>query len=799
MKIRTKLINGFLFISLLAASTGYYGFLQLKEIAKPLDKEVPSSIEQLHHAAEMDRLARYIRYVSEVLTQSARNYAFTCNIRWKQRYNAYRPEFDHAVQQAKDKSNYTGKPLFKRIDNAKTALLQMERAAIEHINGNHPSLAIDLLESDGYWRKKRIIEGALRDYFLKHGIGEKQEITVKLAALHAQGVLQRSITVTSFLVIAIIVLSVTVGILITRSIAHPLQQLTEYTEKITHGDLTQRIKIVSDDEIVTLSAAFNQMTENLQKTTVSKKYVDGILDSMMDTLLVIDSNTIIQTVNRATLNLLEYDEKELIGRPIEMIFGEAQEVFKKTEPKTLFENGLIKKFEGTYLAKTGERIPVLFNSSAMRNENNKFQGILCVALDITERKHAEAAIQRIHNELTQRVRELDKANEELNRTQTKLVQTEKMGAIGKLAAGVAHEMNNPLSPVLTYAMLMKGKFESAPEPIRSQFPKFSEWFDIIVLSAERCKTISDSLLLFARQSEGEMTKLCLSNVVSKTLVLIGVQLRHRRIKLINELEEGLTVLGDANQLQQVFTNLIMNAADAIDRDGEVTIRTKRVGKQCEVSISDTGPGIPPEILGKIFDPFFTTKSIGKGTGLGLSIVHGIMQIHEAEITVESKLEKGTAFYIKLPIYEEEDEAWVSASSAEEITLSGSPHILVVDDEELILKSIKDILENRCKVDITLSPETGLQMIKTTPYEIILTDLMMNEMNGMDFVDAAIKIRPNVIPIIMTGYRHNEFATDKLKECVFDLIEKPFIPDLFKHTIYRAYETIQTERKRASSV
>ena len=262
--------------------------------------------------------------------------------------------------------------------------------------------------------------------------------------------------------------------------------------------------------------------------------------------------------------------------------------------------------------------------------------VLVVFDDITERKCLTS--------------ELEANLKELKRTQAQLVQTGKMSAVGELASGVAHEMNNPLTGVLTYAVLLKETLEKAPQKIRTQLPEFPERLDLIKRSAQRCKSIADNLLTFSRQSESEMTPVDLSDVISRTFELMAAQMRQRQIKLISKIPEGLPpIRGNPNQLQHVFTNIAINAIHAMDSAGEITVCTRADGPECEVTISDTGRGIPRENLDRIFDPFFTTKPIGRGTGLGLSIAYGIIQNHGGEITVDSVVGRGTRFKIKLPV------------------------------------------------------------------------------------------------------------------------------------------------------
>ncbi len=252
-------------------------------------------------------------------------------------------------------------------------------------------------------------------------------------------------------------------------------------------------------------------------------------------------------------------------------------------------------------------------------------------------------------ELAETAADLQQALQTLKETQAKVIQSGRLASIGELAAGVAHEMNNPLSAVLTYAILLSEKVTEFPEELRSQLGEFPDRLEKIRVAAERCKAIAENLLTFSRQSQGEQARVSVQELMDKALVLIGVRFQKAKIKIIQDVPEKLWVWGNSGQLQQVVTNLCLNALQAMEAHGELRITASAEGGMTRLEMSDTGAGIPAEHLGKIFDPFFTTKSLGGGTGLGLSIVYGIITRHHGEITVDSQLGKGTTFTIKLPV------------------------------------------------------------------------------------------------------------------------------------------------------
>jgi len=235
-------------------------------------------------------------------------------------------------------------------------------------------------------------------------------------------------------------------------------------------------------------------------------------------------------------------------------------------------------------------------------------------------------------------------NERLHKAHLQLAGAEKLTALGEMASGVAHEVNNPLGGILLYANLV---LEDIPEdsPARENMQK-------IIYQTNRCKEIVQSLLDFARTPTGDMVPLKINNVVNTSLNLIKQQAMFHDIEIKISLAENLPeIIGDRARLEEVFLNLFINAADAMNGKGLLTITTKLTSNNSiKVLVSDTGEGIDQEHLQHIFEPFFTTKEPGKGTGLGLSIVYGIIKKHNGLIEAESEPGKGTTFIISLPSY-----------------------------------------------------------------------------------------------------------------------------------------------------
>jgi signal transduction histidine kinase len=230
-----------------------------------------------------------------------------------------------------------------------------------------------------------------------------------------------------------------------------------------------------------------------------------------------------------------------------------------------------------------------------------------------------------------------------------LLQAEKMSSIGMLAAGVAHEINNPMTSVAGYAEALQRRLRGAPDlcgdPRLADFPHYLE---IIVREIYRCKGIIDSLLSFSRKSEGAFGRVDLNAIINEVFELVRHLGRDKNVLLEEKLFVPLPpVHGDACALRQVFLNLVLNALQAIEGKGSVLVETTVEGPQVVARVIDTGSGIAAEMLDQIWNPFFTTKVVGKGQGLGLALTYDIIKKHDGVIEVQSQVGKGTEFIVKL--------------------------------------------------------------------------------------------------------------------------------------------------------
>jgi two-component system NtrC family sensor kinase len=361
----------------------------------------------------------------------------------------------------------------------------------------------------------------------------------------------------------------------------------------------------------------------------ANEFFMNLIESSVDGIIAADMKGNIFIFNKGAEALTGYTAEEVIGKiHITQIYpeGVAKDIMKKLRSP---EYGGLGKFAPSQLNvvnKDGEEIPIQLSATLIYDGEGK-----------------EAASVGIFTDLRPRI----KIERKLQDTHLQLVSSEKMASLGKLAAGIAHEINNPLGGILIYASLMA---EDLPEDDTKRGDLAR-----IVQEASRCKDIVKSLLEFARQTEPKMEPTDINRAITDGLFFLENQALFHNIKIVKQLDPFLPFIrGNASQLKQVLINIIVNAAEAMHGNGTLTITSypSPDRKSIILEFADTGEGIPEENLTRIFDPFFTTKEIGKGTGLGLATSYGIVEDHGGRISVESKVGEGTTFTIDLPTYTE---------------------------------------------------------------------------------------------------------------------------------------------------
>ncbi len=274
MKISQKLALGFLAIVSLVGMVGLVCLYQLDNIADPMEKNIPEAIRAVSQSSHLDGLAQFIRYYDEVLTQSARNYAFTQDRKWEQRYKDVEPKLDRLIKEAIERGDEKDKEYFSSVDKANLALVNMECEAIELVNNQQPEKAVKILESHGYWNQKKIYEQSLRNYVQRKGAQYDEALTasteeVESANNQARNLIQTSTFLVLIFVVIALVLSIGIGYFIVYSISNRIAKLKAAIAQIGAGKLDTQIAVNSNDEIGDLASSFNEMAEHLESTTTS--------------------------------------------------------------------------------------------------------------------------------------------------------------------------------------------------------------------------------------------------------------------------------------------------------------------------------------------------------------------------------------------------------------------------------------------------------------------------------------------------------------------------------------------------
>ncbi len=389
-------------------------------------------------------------------------------------------------------------------------------------------------------------------------------------------------------------------------------------------------------------------------------------------------------------------------------------------------------------------------------------------------------------------------------------QTDKLVSLGMLTAGVVHEINNPLSSVLLHVERLQKYFpipssatsrassvrqeeRNGREAIRDETVDYldaarintvAEHVQGAIKGAHLVRDIINDLKIFSRPDEDRMAPLSLNQVIETAVNIASNEFKYRA-QLVMKKGDIASVLGNDSRLVQVFLNLLINAAHAIDEGdmahNEIRVSTRIEGDKVLAEVRDTGKGIHPDHLDHIFEPFYTTKPSGVGTGLGLWICRNIVNAHGGRIDVESKVNKGTRFTIYLPIESEHEGSVELLSSVEEKAVSSAMRgrILLVDDDPSLREVMKPMLEKEHDVIAAVSGEDGKRILEQDmTFDVVLCDLMMLNVSGMDLYDWLIKLNPNLAKrmVFMTGGAFTRRSREFLQQISNVCLEKPIKSD-----------------------
>jgi two-component system NtrC family sensor kinase len=531
---------------------------------------------------------------------------------------------------------------------------------------------------------------------------------------------------------------------------------------------SSRLNAFDEDDLRLFVAIAAELAVALENTNLFEEiraaeasYRD-LFDNANDFIFTLDNNFRVSSVNKVTLKTTGYQQNEIIGAHLTR-FTKSKHVPKlyRLIKERLASPESPATFELPILGKDGREL-LLEIMMRIQREGRKPIGIHCIARDITQRRELERQLQ----------------------------QTEKLSATGKLVAGVAHELNNPLTSIIGYATLLQ----------RNNLPAiYEEDLDIISRQAQRARLIVKDLLTFARKIELEAASVDLNEIIKASLSLMKSQLQEHAIEVITALDHDLPLTrGDPHQLEQVFVNLIINAIqtlDTIEEPRQLTIKSSQKNNSLHLSFADNGPGIPEEIISRIFDPFFTTKEVGQGTGLGLSICFGIISEHEGQIRADNAPRGGAIFHIELPITE-------TATLPESLPQPPRPaaiapdklRILIVDDEAPILNLLQRVLDQAgYKVDTALDGKIALQKLDSQTFDLIICDILMPDIAGPELYEQTLAKHPHLSNnfIFITGNVVDMDTRLFLEKTGLPWQSKPFLPSDIEKVVSQTAARIKT--------
>ncbi len=539
---------------------------------------------------------------------------------------------------------------------------------------------------------------------------------------------------------------------------YPIRQLTDISAEMARGNLDKKIHVERHDEIGHLADHFNQMqaaiVDTIESLKSNEKNLQTILNSIGDAVIATDENHHIVHFNPVAEALTGWSKAEAIDQPLENVLVIVDPKTHQSLLSTIREIGTsphnIEKDVLVVSRDHQERL-VADSVAPIHFEGERVTGAVWVFRDVTE----ERALQE------------------------QLFQNRKMETIGQLAGGVAHDFNNMIGGILGAAELLK---------MRPSSQQSEKYVDMIISAGERAAGLTSKLLAFARKQNISSTPVDADLSLRSALELLERTI-DPRIRIVRQIHTASSrVIGDFTQLENVFLNLLINAAQAMPAGGDLTVTTRvteldsqycrassfpiEPGTFLEVEIRDTGCGIARENMPHIFEPFFTTKPQGSGTGLGLAEVLGTVQSHMGEVSVNSDPGVGTVFTVFLPISQ------VSITSKPSVLkpLSGAGKILVVDDEGVMRVTATAILiELGYQV---LSADNGKAAIELfrdhhEDIDLVLLDMIMPEMSGRDCFYQMKQIQPDVRIVLSSGFTRREEIADLRANQLTGFIRKPY--------------------------
>jgi PAS domain S-box-containing protein len=520
-----------------------------------------------------------------------------------------------------------------------------------------------------------------------------------------------------------------------------------------------------------------------------------ILDLTLDCVIGMDHEARIFEFNPAAELTFGYQRKEIVGKDFfDWLLPERlREVHRQEWSRFLSVNGeavIGQRFETVGLRSNGEEFPAELAVSFVSHGGKPASYVYL--RDITERKKAEDDLRRSHQQL-------EEALEELKKTQSQVIQQERLRALGQMSSGIAHDFNNALSPIMGFSELLLNNKDGFGDPDKAR-----RYLSLIHTAAQDAASVVSRLREFYRPREGTevFSPIDISHLMAQVISLSQPKWKDQAlangvyIEIQTELEPLPLIAGDESHLREALINLVFNAVDAMPQGGTITFRARREGDFVALEVADTGSGMSEEARQRCFEPFYTTKG-ERGTGMGLAMVHGIVRRHEGSIDVVSAPGQGTAFILRLPVVRGQVERVNPNVRPQE--MNNKLRILFAEDDTLIQEVIKDfLLGEGHSIEVACDGKEGLSKFGKGEFDLVLTDRAMPGMNGDQLASLIKQMRPQQPIILMSGYGDLMNAAGEMPVGVDKVIGKPINLALLMETIREVLQEKQNVRPQEAA-
>jgi PAS domain S-box-containing protein len=741
--------------------------LTLKE-QSTANTELTTAVNIRH---ESSQLADDLRHTSDDLTRMVRSYAVTGDPKFERYFYEILDMRDGKI--ARPLKNYkifwdlkivedslfeyevgetvSINTLFKRVgitdtefsllDKAKQKsdkLVELESVAMHAVKGEFrnkkgifeknsepdQTFAINILLGDEYLKTKMVIMSLINEFYTSIDLRTKEVMEEKQEQVNS---LATKISILFFLLILVVPAVIATLYYYQKLVMVQLKKsLADKTEQITERENAEK------------------------KLRSARNYISNIINSMPSTLIGVDSECNVTQWNSIAEETIEIAESDAVGQPLVNVFPDFESEIKNI-------NEAIRTRE---VSKGRKRI--VKTLSGNRHEDITIYPLVANGI--------EGAVIRI-DDITKEIEMEEKLNHR-----------SKMDSIGQLAGGVAHDFNNMIAGIMGAAQILKS-------PKRDLTEDDIKFVDMIISCSQRAADLTAKLLAFGRKGKVMSTDLSMHGIIKDSVAILERTIDKNIPISVNLNSKNDTVVGDDSSLQNAFMNIGINASHAMEKGGEITINTKDVnlsksyclaspfdiepGDYIEIEINDSGTGIPEDVITKIFDPFFTTKEQGKGTGLGLSAVYGTVQDHHGVVQVYSEDNIGTSFHIYLPCSEKSTKIVFANSTV----VTGSGTILLVDDEDIIRATGKQMLEDMgYTVHLAENGQEGVDMFEKNPdlYSMVILDMIMPVMDGKDAFMAMKAIKPDCKVVISSGFAKDTSMSELKEQGLSGFIRKPYV-------------------------